>query len=190
MLVRKRPTPGTPMAKSASFFSANSLTCRGVMICSARCLSSSGRTGSIGSECRSPLTRMVGGRPTLRCRSEPPRCTICEIACLKLKGAAVGSLAKPVVSAIGIDPEENLAELYGLGVFHAHFADDSAEFGFDFVHDLHRLDNADRLPRADAGSYLDVGIGSRLRGGIEGPHHRRLDLFEPATRRRGAWCLH
>ena len=35
------------MAKSASFFSANSLTCRGVMICSASSLRSSGLTGGI-----------------------------------------------------------------------------------------------------------------------------------------------
>ena len=47
MLVRNRPTPGTPIAKSASFFSANSLTCRGVMICSASSFRSSGLTGGI-----------------------------------------------------------------------------------------------------------------------------------------------
>src|SRR5262245_22122006 len=146
MFVRNRPTPGTPIAKSASFRSANSFTCRGVMICSARCFSSSGRTGSIGSACRSPLTRMVGGRPTLRCRSEPPRCTICEIACLKLNGAALVSAAKPVGSAMGINPEKNLSELDRLRVLDADLPNHAAELRLDLVHDFHRLDDANRLP--------------------------------------------
>src|SRR5688500_12102040 len=141
MLVRKRPTPGTPIAKSASFRSANSFTCRGVMICSARSLRSSGLSGAVSSETSSPLSRTVGARPTLSSRSEPLRCTICEMACLKLNGGA----AAAGVSAIGIHPEEDLAEFDGLRILHADLADDAAEFGFDLVHDLHRLDDADRL---------------------------------------------
>src|ERR1041385_8389664 len=164
MLVRNRPTPGTPIAKSASFFSANSLTWRGVMICSARCLRSSGRTGCMARPKRSPLTRTVGGRPTLRCRSDPARCTICEIACLKLNGAVVGGPSSPGRSAIGVDPEKDLAEFDRLCVLDAHFADHAAEFRLDFVHDLHRLDDAHRLPRGDPRADLEVRLGSRLRG--------------------------
>ncbi len=88
------PTPGTPIAKSASFFSANSFTCRGVMICSARSFRSSGLSGGMSSAVSSPLTRMVGGRPTLSSRSEPLRCTIWAIACLKLNDGVDGVAAR------------------------------------------------------------------------------------------------
>src|SRR5436309_9882727 len=176
MLVRNRPTPGTPIAKSASFFSANSLTCRGVMICSARCLRSSGRTGCICRARRSPFTRTVGGRPTLRCRSEPARCTICEIACLKLNGAALGGPSMPGRSAIGVHPEKDLTELDRLRVLDAHLADHAAEFRLDLVHDLHRLDDAHRLTRGDPRADLEIGLGSRLLCRVQGFAHMRLDL--------------
>src|SRR5574338_934909 len=156
MLVRNRPTPGTPMAKSASLRSANSLTWRGVMICSARVLRSSGLSGAISSGVSTPLRRTVGARPTLSSRSEPLRWTRLEMACLKLKGAAAGA-----ASAIGIDPEEHLAELDRLGVVHADFRHDAGKFGLDFIHDLHCFDDADRLPRGDPGTDLGVGLGAR-----------------------------
>src|SRR5687768_2468151 len=178
MLVRNRPTPGTPMAKSASFFSANSFTCRGVMICSARCLSSSGRTGSIGRASRSPLTRTVGGRPTFRCRSDPPRCTIWEMACLKLNGAAAAGASSPGKSAMGIHPEEDLAKLDRLGILDTDFPDDPAELRFDLIHDFHRFDDADRLPRRHPGACLEIGLRARLRRSVERSEERRLDFLE------------
>src|SRR6476661_8937794 len=110
MLVRKRPTPGTPIAKSASFLSANSLTCRGVMICSASSFRSSGLSGGISRLWRSPFSRTVGGRPTLSNRSDAFRWTIWAIVFLKLNEEDVAGLA----SAIGVDPKEYLAELDGL----------------------------------------------------------------------------
>src|SRR5512138_871373 len=157
-LVRNRPTPGTPMAKSASFFSANSLTWRGVMTCSASSLRSSGLTGCISSACSSPLTRTVGGRPTLSSRSEAFRWTIWAMVCLKLKVDAgeLGAVACPA-SAIGIHPEEDLAELHRLCVIHQDLAHDAGDFGLDLVHDLHRFDDAHRLTRRDPGARLHVG---------------------------------
>src|SRR6478609_1476082 len=184
-LVRKRPTPGTPMAKSASFRSANSLTWRGVMICSASVFSSSGFIGAISSGVRSPLRRMVGGRPTLSRRSEPPRCTIVEMAPLKLKVlAAAAAGAAPAASAIGIHPEERLAEFHRRRRVDAHFLDHPGDLGLDLVHDLHRLDDADHLPRLHPGPHLGVRRRARLGGAIEGPDHRRLDLLE--RRHRGS----
>src|SRR5919108_3941308 len=132
MLVRNRPTPGTPMAKSASFFSANSLTWRGVMTCSASSLRSSGLSGGISSACSSPLTRTVGGRPTLRSRSEAFRCTIWAMVCLKLNAGA-GAVA--VGSAIGVDPEKDLAELHRLGVLHEDLPNHPGDLSLDLVHD-------------------------------------------------------
>src|SRR6478672_7892183 len=185
MLVRNRPTPGTPMAKSASFFSANSFTCRGVMTCSASILRSSGLTGCISSVCSSPFSRMVGGRPTLSSRSEAFRCTIWAMVFLKLNVDPLAAVAVACpASAIGIYPEEDLTELDRLRVIHQHLAHDAGDLGLDLVHDLHRLDDADCLTRRDPGAGLDVGIRARLRGLVERPYHGRLDLLEPGGRPR------
>src|SRR6188768_3926220 len=164
MFVRNRPTPGTPMAKSASFFSANSFTWRGVMICSASAFRSSGFSGCISSVVSSPLSRTVGWRPTLSSRSEPLRWTMYAIACLKLNGV---SAAAAVGSPIGVDPEQHLAILHGRGVVHENLAHDARELGFDLVHDLHRLDDAHGLARRDARAHLDIGIGPGLRTLVE-----------------------
>src|SRR5215216_6103177 len=185
MLVRNRPTPGTPMAKSASFFSANSLTWRGVMICSASSFRSSGLTGGISRACSSPLSRMVGGRPTLSSRSEAFRWTIWEMACLKLKldWGEDGAFA----SAIRIDPEENLPELHRLAVFHQDLANRAGDFRLDLVHDLHRFNDAHGLSWSYPVAHLDVGLGARLGGLVERAHHGRADLLE--LRRRAGRAL-
>src|SRR6266508_2647086 len=140
MLVRNRPTPRTPIAKSASFFSANSLTCRGVMTCSASSFRSSGLSAGISRAARSPLTRTVGARPTLSRRSEPLRWIICAMACLKLNAVPAPA---PLGSAIRVHPEKNLAKLHRLGVLDRHLADHPGDLRLDLVHDLHRFDDAD-----------------------------------------------
>src|SRR3990172_8659880 len=168
-LVRNLPTPGTPMAKSASLCSANSFTCRGVMICSASAFSSSGLSGCWRSCRRSPATRMVGGRPTLRCRSEPPCLTISVMAALKLNGDA---------SAIGIHPEQDLSEFDRLGVLDGNLANDARQLRVERVHDLHRFDDAQRLPHADPAAHPHIRVRSRLGARVEGPHHGGLH-FEP-----------
>src|SRR6266498_54785 len=186
MLVRKRPTPGTPIAKSASFFSANSLTCRGVMTCSASILRSSGLTGGISRPWSSPFTRTVGGRPTLSSRSDAFRCTIWAMVCLKLNvetaELAAGAGLEGGDSAIGIHSEEDLAELHRLRVVHHDLAHDAGDLGLDLVHDLHCLDDAHRLPRRHAGPDLDIGLGARLGGLVERSHHRRPDVLEQRHR--------
>src|SRR6058998_1457368 len=177
-LVRNRPTPGTPIAKSASLCSANSFTCRGVMICSASDFSSSGLSGAVLRATSSPFTRIVAGRPTLSSRSDALRWTICVIACLKLN---VGALAEGA-SAMWIHSEENLPELDRLRVLDPHLAHHPGDLGLDFVHDLHRFDDAHHLPRGDAAPHLDVRRGAGLGGGIERPHHGGLDLEQLADR--------
>src|SRR5688500_2953133 len=146
--------PGTPIAKSASLCSANSFTCFGVMTCSASDFRSSGRIAGNWVGVRSPLQRRVGGRPTLRCRSEA-FCLIisCRIA-LKLNGVAgawgaPGAGAVAVGLAIRIDPEQDLAVLDRMGVLGDHFPDHAREFGFDLIHDLHRFDDAQDLALRD-----------------------------------------
>src|SRR5689334_20284416 len=151
-LFRNRPTPGTPIAKSASLCSANSFTCRGVMICSASDFSSSGLSGEVSSATRSPFTRMVAGRPTLSSKSEPLRCTICVIACLKLNAGRLLCVASPM----RIHPEKDLAELDRLRVLRGDLTNDARDLGFDLIHDLHRFDDAHDLPHRDPRPHLYV----------------------------------
>src|SRR5262245_12095193 len=146
------------MAKSASLCSANSLTCRGVMICSASDFSSSGLSGEVSSATSSPFTRMVAGRPTFNSKSEPLRCTICVIACLKLNCGRLLCVASPM----RIHPEKDLAELHRLRVLSDHLADHARDLGFDLVHDLHRFDDAHHLTDVHPAPDLHVG----LRGGL------------------------
>src|SRR3990172_316450 len=146
MLTRNRPTPGTPMAKSDSFVSMNSLSCRGCISCSASALRFSGVNGGRSSCSSSPDTRTVGARPTLSNRSEPLRFTISVMACLKNAAAPCpcaaapwadmtpvvpGTLAPgggpmtlrgPAGSDIGLHPEQHLAELDRLRVLDEHVA--------------------------------------------------------------------
>src|SRR5690242_14958850 len=100
------------------------------MICSARDLSSSGLSGAVSSATRSPLTRIVAGRPTLSSRSEPLRWTMCVIAPLKLNAGDADCGA----SGMRVDPEEDLSKFHGLGIVHAHFPHHALNLGLDFVH--------------------------------------------------------
>src|SRR5437868_9282644 len=142
--------PGTPIAKSHSFSSVNCFTCFGFINCSASVLRSSGLSGGKSSGCRSPFSRTVGGRPTLRCRSDAFSWTSCCSTVLKLN--APGAPGTPAVDAsiagvavdglvglaIGIDPEEHLPVLDGLRVLDETLLHHARNFRLDRVHDLHR----------------------------------------------------
>src|SRR3954468_12393019 len=169
--------PGTPMAKSHSFSSPNCLIWRGVISCSARPLRSSGLSGgwfSIPSS--SPFTRNVGGRPTLRWRSEPPLLIISCRTALKFSGVAATVASGAVGLAIRRDTEKDLPVFNRLRVLHEHLAHDAAEFGLDLVHDLHRFDDADDLAVRDAIADRTECLRARLGGRVERADHRRLDL--------------
>src|SRR3989442_14273762 len=144
------------------------------IICSASDFSSSGFKGAVSSATRSPFTRMVAGRPTLSSRSEPLRCTMCVMACLKLNAGRLPCVASPM----RIPPEKDLAEPHRLRVLCGDFPNDAPDLGLDFVHDLHRFDDADHLPLVHPGADLHVRLGGGLRRLVERPHHRGLDLEE------------
>src|SRR5882762_9546275 len=148
------------------------------MICSASDFNSSGLSGEESSGTSSPFTRTVAGRPTLSSRSDALRWTICVMAALKL------NVADPAWGASGmrIHPEEELSELDGLGVLHEHLPHHPRHFGLDFVHDLHRFDDADDLTRRHAAARLHVGLRAGLRSRVVRPDHRGLDLDQ--VRRR------
>src|SRR5947207_8860734 len=129
------------------------------MTCSANDFSSSGLSGAVSSGTRSPFTRIVAGRPTLSSKSEPLRCTMCVIACLKLNAGRLLCVASPM----RIHPEKGLSELDGLRALRRHLPNDAGDLGLDLVHDLHRFDDADHLPDVDPASHLHVWLGARLR---------------------------
>src|SRR2546422_8189490 len=128
------------------------------MICSASDFNSSGLRGAVSRATRSPLTRMVAGRPTFSNRSDPFRCTICVIACLKLNAGRLLCVASPM----RIHPEKGLSKLDGLRVLRRHLPNDAGDLALDLVHDLHRFDDADHLPDVDPASHLHVWLGARL----------------------------
>src|SRR2546427_277775 len=137
------------------------------MICSASDFNSSGLRGDDESSATSsPFTRMVAGRPTLSSRSDALRWTIWVMAALKLNVACPAWGA----SGMGVHPEEELSELDGLRVLHQDLPHHARDFGLDFVHDLHRFDDADDLAGRDPSPGLDVGLGTGLRGRVERPH--------------------
>src|SRR5213594_3605113 len=156
------------------------------MICLASDFNSSGLRGDDeSSDTCSPFTRMVAGRPTLSSRSDALRWTIWVMAALKLKVACPACGA----SGMGVHPEEELSELDRLGVLHQYLPHHARDLGLDFVHDLHRLDDADDLTGRDPAPGLDVGLGAGLRGRVVRPHQGRLDLDQM---RRSGWrgCRH
>src|SRR6266545_2843814 len=150
------------------------------MICSASDFNSSGLRGDESSATISPFTRIVAGRPTLSSRSDALRWTICVMAALKLNvaGAAWGA------AGMGVHPEEELSELDGLGILYEHLPHDARDLGLDFVHDLHRFDDADDLARRDPVPGLDVRLGAGLGSRVERPDHGRFDL-DQVRRSRG-----
>src|SRR5215207_3550120 len=97
------------------------------------------------------------------------------MVCLKLN-VEVGAAA--LASAIRIYPEKDLTELDWLSVLHIDLADDAGYLGFDLVHDLHRLDDADSLSRRHPVAHLDVRLGAWLGSLVKGSDHRGTNLLE------------
>src|SRR5215210_3754391 len=54
-----------------------------------------------------------------------------------------------------LDLEQELAELDGVAVLDVNALDDSVEIGLDLVHQLHCLEDAQRLARGDRRALLD-----------------------------------
>src|ERR1700737_1466267 len=70
-------------------------------------------------------------------------------------------------------PEQRLSELHRLTVLRQDFGDLSTDLCLDFVHQLHRLDDAEDLPLAHHRAHLNEGRLIRSRGSVEGPNERR-----------------
>src|SRR5438876_4058890 len=81
--------------------------------------------------------------------------------------------------------EQGLAEFDGFGVFNQDLREHALGLGFDFVHDLHGLDDANNALRVHVRADLDIGGGFRRRGAVESTDHRRFDFQLGGTTREG-----
>src|SRR5688572_1153362 len=96
------------------------------------------------------------------------------------------------VLTIGVYSEEHLAIFDGVRVLGEYFLDDAIEFGFDLVHDLHRLDDAEDLSLRNPVPHAEVRPRSRLWSRVVRSDHRRLHLEISwlrsfGSRRRRRW---
>src|SRR5580700_2690456 len=76
------------------------------------------------------------------------------------------------------DGKQSLPVLHRLPVHDQLALDDAGGLGFDLVHELHGLDDAENLAGLDALAYAHEGWRSRRRGLVEGTHDGRLDQNE------------
>src|SRR5919199_1876788 len=67
-----------------------------------------------------------------------------------------------------LELEEQLPELDGLGVLDRDRADDALHVGLHLVHELHRLEDAQRLPGRDGVALHDERRRTGLRRAVEG----------------------
>src|SRR5579871_7071536 len=75
----------------------------------------------------------------------------------------------------GTQSEQRLAVLHGMPVLDEHPRHFPADIRLDFVHELHRFYDANRLPSLDKIADFDERAGIRTGGGVERADNRRLD---------------
>src|SRR3954469_12187370 len=92
-----------------------------------------------------------------------------------------------------LDQEKRLPVLHRLSVFHQDRLDRAGGIGLDLVQQLHRLDDAERLPLGDRLAHLDERRRAWRGSAIEGADHRRLERvalrFLHDRRGGGRGCL-
>src|SRR5215468_3931113 len=88
-------------------------------------------------------------------------------------------------SRLDLDSEQWLAVFDRLAVFDEGLGDGSAGVGRNLVHQLHRLDDAERLSGLDRVAEFNEGFSRRRRGAIESADDRRGDDVQFLFRRNG-----
>src|SRR5437773_11819956 len=90
------------------------------------------------------------------------------------KGVALWRIPLPIPATLA-DHHQGFAVLDRLTVLDHDRLDHAILVRLDFVHQLHRLDDADGLSRLDRISDLDEGLCARGPGPVESADHGRLD---------------
>src|SRR6267142_4872889 len=91
-----------------------------------------------------------------------------------MRSAISPRLAIRIFSNTLAEDEERLPVLHRLSVFHQHCFHHAGGVGLDLIHQLHRLDDANRLAFLDSLADLDKGLGVGRRRPVEGTDHGGL----------------
>src|SRR5947207_10560669 len=94
-----------------------------------------------------------------------------------------------IVDSVRLDGEERLAKFDRLRVLRIDLDDDAVNVRFDLVHQLHRFDNAENLPFADAAADLNELRRIRTRRAIERSDDRRSENVRARRWRLRRACL-
>src|SRR5471032_54756 len=90
-----------------------------------------------------------------------------------------GPLNRVERSAVdGLELEEQLTVLDRVRVADVDLVHETHHLGLDLVHQLHRLEDAERLPRCDGVALLDERCRAGCGRAVEGADHRALDPHE------------
>ena len=101
-----------------------------------------------------------------------------------LRGPRAHRAAGPRGTSGRVDQEQGLSVLHRLTVLDEDPGDATSSLRLDFVHQLHRLDDAHRLADLDRGVHLHVRVGIGRRRPIERADHGREDRDEVGVRPR------
>src|SRR6266481_318039 len=113
-----------------------------------------------------------------------------------MRSAISPRLAIRIFSNMLAENEQRLPVLHRLAVFHEHRLHHAGGVGLDLIHQLHRLDDANRLAFLDGLADLDKGLGVGRRRAVKGTDHGGLhDMaflarlgFSYRRRCRGGGC--
>src|SRR5215475_3697573 len=76
------------------------------------------------------------------------------------------------------DAEQRLPILHGLPVICEYSQHFSADVRLNFVHELHRFNDAERLAGVDVPTDFHKWLSARSRGAVERAHNRRFDKMK------------
>src|SRR3989442_3643779 len=91
-----------------------------------------------------------------------------------MRSAISPRLAIRIFSNMLAENEQRLPVLHRLAVFHEHRLHHAGGVGLDLIHQLHRLDDANRLAFLDGLADLDEGLGVGRRRAVKGTDHGGL----------------
>ena len=74
--------------------------------------------------------------------------------------------------------KQSLAKLDGFSVLYVDLDNLATDLGFDFIHQLHRFNDAQNAARLDRVACLDKRLGVRIRRAVESSDNRRPHVQE------------
>src|SRR3990167_30791 len=103
-----------------------------------------------------------------------PQLSCLTFATLTLANAETGEILAVILLMASPYDKQRLAKLYRLAVFNQNRLDDPGLIRVDFVEQLHRLDDAQRVAAVHILADVHEGLGTRRGRAVEGADHRRF----------------